>query len=76
MPDEPAELIGSTEALDILGIDRSTLSRWVAFGKLTPVTRLSAGGAFVFDAADIRALAARLASEAEAKPAGGSAVSA
>lgn len=55
MPD--TDLIGSTEALGILEIDRSTLSRWVAAGRLTPVTRLS-GGAFVFRKTDVESLAA------------------
>lgn len=55
MPD--TDLIGSTEALGILEIDRSTLSRWVAAGRLTPAARLS-GGAFVFRKADVESLAA------------------
>ena len=52
------DLIGSTEALGILGIDRSTLSRWVAAGRLVPVTRLGASGAFVFARAAVVAAAA------------------
>lgn len=60
-----ADLIGSTEALGILGIDRSTLSRWVAAGRLTPTTRLS-GGAFVFRRPEVEALAAARAAEAAA----------
>ncbi len=35
MPDTP-ELIPSAEACERLRIDRSTLSRWVALGKITP----------------------------------------
>ena len=69
MPDEPAELIGTTEAMAILALDRSTLVRWIQLGKLTPVTRLGPTGAYVFDAADIRALGVKLAAEAEAKTA-------
>ena len=51
------DLIGSREAEDILSIDRSTLSRWVAAGKLAPVTRLGDSGAFVFQRSHIEALA-------------------
>jgi len=54
MPDE--DLIDSTAALEILGIDRSTLSRWVAAGRIEPVTRVGAG--FVFRASDVRRLRA------------------
>ena len=60
MPDDTddADLIGGTDALQILEIDKSTLSRWVAAGKLTPITRLSGPrGAFVFARADVEALA-------------------
>lgn len=45
------QYIGSREACRRLLIDRSTLSRWVAAGKITPVLRLDGPrGAFVFAA--------------------------
>ena len=64
--EDPERLIGSTEALDILGIDRSTLSRWVAAGKLTPAARLgdAVNAALVFHVGDVRALAAQRAADA------------
>jgi hypothetical protein len=54
------ELIGSAAACDLLGIDRSTLSRWITDGRVTPVMKLSEGvtGAHVFKRADIEALRA------------------
>ncbi len=42
------------QAAEILGVDRSTLSKWVAFGKIQPLERIGAhgatgDGAMVFD---------------------------
>jgi predicted site-specific integrase-resolvase len=70
MPDPTAipDLVGSTEAIEILSIDRSTLSRWAAAGRITPVQRLSGeNGAMLFLRSDVEALAAALARAAEAK---------
>lgn len=51
-------IIGSKEACTILDIDRATLSRWVAAGKITPAAKLPAkNGAFMFHRADIENLA-------------------
>ena len=53
------DLIGSAEATRILKIDKGTLSRWVAAGKLTPAHKLPGTyGAFLFYRADIETLAA------------------
>ena len=53
------DLIGTTEAVDILKVDKATITRWVAAGKLTPVTKLPRkNGAFIFNRADVEALAA------------------
>lgn len=52
-------LIGSAEACRILDVDRSTLTRWVAGGRITPAVKLpKRNGAYLFDRADIEALAA------------------
>jgi predicted site-specific integrase-resolvase len=70
MPDPTAipDLVGSTEAIEILSIDRSTLSRWAAAGRITPVQRLSGeNGAMLFLRADVEALAAALTRQAQAK---------
>jgi hypothetical protein len=60
---EPTEddLIGTAEVMRLANVaDRSTVTRWVEQGKLTPVGRLGAAGAqrrgaFVFRRADVEA---------------------
>ena len=43
-------LIGSAEVCEWAGVDRSTLSRHIAAGKLTPAKQLPGrNGAFLFD---------------------------
>jgi excisionase family DNA binding protein len=57
MPQDTPSLVGSAEACDLLRIDRSTLSRWVAAGKITPAQRLPGqNGAFLFRERDVLAL--------------------
>lgn len=52
-------IIGSTEACTILKVDKATISRWVAAGKLTPVLKLPRrNGAMLFNRSDIETLAA------------------
>lgn len=64
MSNTPPTYIGSADVCERLKIDRSTLSRWVAAGRLTPAMRLSSGptGAFLFSAEDVEALAVERAS--------------
>lgn len=51
------DLIGSAEACELLGIDRATISRWVAAGRLTPAIELPGRtGTRLFKRADIQAL--------------------
>ncbi len=58
-------LVGTAEAAHRLGIERSTISRWVAAGRLTPAVKLAGPtGAMLFDAGAIDRLAAKLATEA------------
>ena len=54
------DLIGSAEACTILGdIDRGTLVRWIAAGKIAYVTKLPGEtGAYVFDRAEVERMAA------------------
>lgn len=53
--------IPSAEACERLGIDRSTLSRWVAAGRITPTFRLpGATGSMLFDPADVDRIASDL----------------
>ena len=60
MSDMPQnQFIGSAEAALLLHIDRSTLIRWVAAGKLTPAIRVSdtPTGAHLFERSDVERLA-------------------
>jgi excisionase family DNA binding protein len=53
----PDDLIGTSEAAELLDLDRSTFSRWVQVGRLHPVTKLpGVTGAFLFRRSDIEAL--------------------
>jgi predicted site-specific integrase-resolvase len=56
-----SELIGITQAAKILGVDRTTVFRWIIAETLRP--KLYIGKRAIFDATDIRALAARRAGE-------------
>jgi DNA-binding transcriptional MerR regulator len=55
-----SDLIGTKEACRILDIDKSTLTRWVAKGDITPAMRVSSApnSAMLFHRADIDALKA------------------
>lgn len=47
-------LIGSAKACEVLDIDRSTLSRWVKAGTITPKHQLPGkNGAMLFDPQDV-----------------------
>ncbi len=54
-------LIPTAEAARILQIDRSTLSRWVAFGHIKPAMRTSPRGPMLFDRREVQQLAKRMA---------------
>lgn len=57
MPTTP-NLLQSAEVCARLGIDRSTLSRWVAAGKIRPAYKLDGlRGAFLFRPSDVDRLA-------------------
>lgn len=59
------DLIGSSEACRILRVDKSTLSRKVADGTLTPASKMPGrNGAYVFHRRDIERLRERRAAEA------------
>lgn len=58
----PPQLLTSAEACEQLGIDRSTLSRWVALDRITPAQKLPGlRGAFLFDPAEIERVKAEVA---------------
>lgn len=51
------ELIGTKEASELLGIDRTGVIRRVAAGELTPVQKLpGTRGAYIFDRSDVMKL--------------------
>jgi excisionase family DNA binding protein len=53
----PLDLIGTTEAAQRLGVDRTTFFRWVQLGRIAPVMRLPGQtGAMLFDPKDVDAL--------------------
>ena len=56
----PADLVSTEEASRILGIDRSTLSRWVQLGKIHPAMRLSPRGPMLFKRRDVIKLRDRI----------------
>ena len=59
---KPTDLLTSAEVCERLGIDRSTLSRWVAAGRIRPATKLPGiRGAFLFARADVERIAAEVA---------------
>ncbi|MEV1294447.1 helix-turn-helix domain-containing protein [Pseudonocardia sp. NPDC049635] len=51
--EEAARLMGSVEAAKAVGVDRTTLARWVAAGKIEP-TLTTAGGHHRYDLDDLR----------------------
>lgn len=54
-------LIGSAEAAEIVGVDRSTFTRWVNRGEVCPAVELPGKtGARLFDRAEIERLADRM----------------
>lgn len=52
-----ADLIGTTEAAQRKGVDRSTFFRWVQLGHIKPVMKLPGQtGAMLFDPTEVDAL--------------------
>ena len=62
----PTVLLTSAEACEELDrIDRSTLSRWVAQGRITPATKLPGlRGAFLFEPDEVARVRAELRAQA------------
>ena len=53
---QPTTLLSAAEAADSLGVDRSTISRWVSSGRLVPAHKLPGRrGAYLFSTAAIEA---------------------
>lgn len=65
----PSDLIGAQEACALLGIDRSTLTRWIQSGATLPLAQLDGpGGAYVFDRTDVEAQARNIQAATAAMP--------
>lgn len=48
------DLIGTTQAAERLGVDRTTFFRWMQLGRIKPVMKLPGRtGALLFDPADV-----------------------
>lgn len=55
MPDTAPTLIGAAETCQRIGIDRSTLTRWVQLGKIAPAMQLpGTRGAYLFRPEDVQ----------------------
>lgn len=51
---KPSDLLSTVEAAAILKVERSTISRWVASGRLTPAHQIGGRtGAFLFTRSDV-----------------------
>lgn len=54
----PDDLLSTTETAALLGVDVSTISRWVNAGKLTPARKMPGlRGVYLFRRQDVEALA-------------------
>ncbi|MGH3098465.1 MAG: helix-turn-helix domain-containing protein [Streptosporangiales bacterium] len=58
--------IGTAEAAEVLGCHKVTVIRWVEQGRLAAKKLPGENGPYLFDRADVDALAARLADEKDA----------
>lgn len=57
----PEDLIGGTQAAQLLGVHRSTLTRWTQLGRIAPVTQLPGrNGVVLYRRSDIEALSAEV----------------
>lgn len=66
MPETTPTLIGTSEAMRILGVSRATLSRWAGAGKIATAGKLEGDrGALIFRLDDVEAMAVSLASAPE-----------
>lgn len=61
---EPTDLLATVEAAKIIGVERSVLSRWVAFGRIAVAHQLPGrNGAMLFDRSEVDRVAAEYAAE-------------
>ena len=61
---EASTLIGTAEAAEVIGVERSTLTRWVQLGRMTAAHKLPGrNGVVLFDRAEVDRVAAEYAAE-------------
>ena len=54
---ETADLISTTEAADLLGLERSTVIRWIRERRIEPAMKISGlTGAYLFRRSDVEAM--------------------
>lgn len=59
----------ASEVCERLGIDRSTLSRWVKSGRITPAMKLDGlRGPYLFEPSEVERVAAEMAAEKTTEP--------
>lgn len=52
---QPGDLLSTVETAEALGVERSTISRWVTSGRIKPAHRMpGATGAFLFDRREVQ----------------------
>lgn len=59
------DLIGTAQAAEVIGVDRSTLSHWIAKGRISPVQKLPGKtGALLFARSEVERVRDEYAAEA------------
>jgi len=62
------ELLGTTEAAKRIDVDKATLTRWVASGRVVAATKLpKKNGAYLFTRDEVERIAAEVAAERAAE---------
>jgi predicted site-specific integrase-resolvase len=66
MANERADLLGTVATADMIGIERSTLVRWVQLGRIVPAMRLPGRtGAYLFYRSEVETAAGEWKTESE-----------
>lgn len=67
----PPDLIGTAEAADIIGVERSTIAHWMAKGRIAAHLKLPGRtGAVLFDRAEVERVRAEYAATLTPSPEG------
>jgi predicted site-specific integrase-resolvase len=61
---QPTDLLGTTEAARIIDVDKATLTRWVAAGRVEAAVKLpKKNGAYLFTRSEVQRMADEVAAE-------------